>query len=260
MLIDTHAHIYDAKIISHLSQIMENARENGVNTILMPNVDVETVERMHFVEEQYPQMTKSMMGLHPCHVGKDWKEDLRKLASNYSNHNYIGIGETGIDLYWDKTWYEEQVKSFEWQIDQAIEMNLPVVIHSRESTDVCIDIIYKKQNGDLKGVFHCFSGDHYQAAVIKDLQFYIGIGGVVTYKNSNLGEILKENQLDNVVLETDSPYLAPVPHRGKSNEPGFLKFISEKIALDLEVTVEEIQTRTTENANRLFGLTPINLK
>jgi TatD DNase family protein len=255
MMIDTHAHLYDAKIISDLSLIMQNAVENGVRTVLMPNVDCETVEKMHFVEEQYPHMTKSMMGLHPCHVGSDWKNDLRKLSANFQNHKYTGIGETGIDLYWDKTYYDEQVKSFEWQIDQALEMNLPVIIHSRESTDVCIDIISKKQKGDLKGVFHCFSGDEAQAAIIKDLQFLIGIGGVVTYKNSNLGKILQKNSLDNVVLETDSPYLAPVPHRGKLNQPGFLKLICEKIAIELGITTEEVQTKTTQNAIELFGLT-----
>ena len=256
MLIDTHAHIYDAKIITDLSLIMQNAVENGIKTILMPNVDCETVDKMHYVEEQFPEIAKSMMGLHPCHVGLNWKSDLRKLSLNFQDHLYIGIGETGIDLYWDKTYYEEQVKSFEWQIDQAQEMNLPVIIHSRESTDVCIDIISKKQKGDLKGVFHCFSGDEKQAAIIKDLQFYIGIGGVVTYKNSNLGELLLKNTLDNVVLETDSPYLAPVPHRGKLNQPGFLKFICEKIANDLGINSDEVQTKTTQNARELFCLTP----
>ncbi|HMP28853.1 MAG TPA: TatD family hydrolase [Saprospiraceae bacterium] len=256
MIIDTHAHIYDTKILAQLDLIMKNAIENNVLWTFMPNVDLDTVERMHEVEDRYPQNTKSMMGLHPCSVGLDWKEVLINLSKNFVKRTYVGIGETGIDLYWDTKYYEEQRKAFNWQIDMAKEMKLPIIIHSRSSIDICIEMIRERQDGDLKGIFHCFSGDNTQAQHIKDLNFYIGIGGVVTYKNSKLNEVLGVNGFDNVVLETDSPYLAPVPNRGKNNEPSYLKFILEKISLELNIEKIILSQKTTENALKLFGLAP----
>lgn len=256
MIVDTHAHIYYAKIMSEVDDIINRALENDVQYIFMPNVDLKSVDGMYQIEEKYPQLCKSMMGLHPCSVDLDWKDTMSKLSKYFETRNYVGIGETGIDLYWEKKYYEEQKKAFNWQIDMALEMNLPIIIHSRESTDICIEMIRAKQNGDLKGIFHCFSGDMDQAKSIKELSFHIGIGGVVTYKNSNLLPILIENGLSNVVLETDSPYLAPVPFRGKDNEPSFLKYILEKISTELNVEKNILCEKTTKNALNLFGITP----
>jgi TatD DNase family protein len=257
MIVDTHAHIYDTKIHAHLDQIMSNALENDVRLIMMPNVDKNTVNVMHQVEDLYPENTRSMIGLHPCSVDLQWKEVISNLSKNLTKRKYVGIGETGIDLYWDKKYYEEQRKAFERQIDIAEEMSLPIIIHSRESIDICIEIIQNKQKSNLKGIFHCFSGDNHQAKAIKALNFHIGIGGVVTYKNSNIIEMLSTNGLENVVLETDSPYLAPVPHRGKTNEPSFLKFIIEKLSSELNIEKNILAKVTTENALNLFGITPI---
>jgi TatD DNase family protein len=251
-LIDTHAHLYDEKIKANIDQIMEAASEAKVESIMMPNVDIETIDAMHEIEERYPN-TYAMMGLHPCSVDIAWKDQLKIMERWLNTRSYIGIGETGIDLYWDKTYYEDQKKSFQRQIDISRDMKLPIIIHSRESLDICIKMIKDNQDGELKGIFHCFSSDITHAQKIKDLNFHIGIGGVITYKNAKLPEVLKINGLDNVVLETDSPYLPPVPHRGQLNQPSFMCYVASKIAEAMEIDVDTVIQTTSRNANIVYN-------
>jgi TatD DNase family protein len=195
-----------------------------------------------------------MMGLHPCHVFNDYKTVLTQMEQWFVQRNFVGVGETGIDLYWDKSFVDQQKAAFDIQISWAKSQRLPIIIHSRESIDICIEMISERQDGSLTGVFHCFTGDEMQAKQIKDLGFYIGIGGVVTYKNSELPKVLIDNGLSNVVLETDSPYLPPVPHRGKINEPAFIPYIVEKIGELFQEEIEHVEALTTQNAYQLFNL------
>lgn len=253
VLIDTHAHMYDEKIYEQLEDVVAQAEEAGVKAIYMPNVDVSTIDAMHEVQERFPLLLP-LMGLHPCSVELDWKDNIKIIESWIEKKRYYGIGETGIDLYWDTKYVEEQQKSFYWQLDIAREMKLPIIIHSRSSIDMCISMVAEKQNGNLTGVFHCFGGEDEHALQIKDLNFHIGIGGVVTYKKSNLTEILLNNGLDNVVLETDSPYLPPTPHRGKTNQPQFITLVNDKIAEIMGLSAEEVASITTKNANKLYKI------
>lgn len=252
-IIDTHAHLYDEKIIANLDEIITSSKDINVSHIMMPNVDVDTIEAMHMIEEKY-QNTHAMMGLHPCSVDTQWRDQMKVMEKWLDKRPYIGIGETGIDLYWDKTHFEDQQKAFQRQIDISKAMNLPIIIHSRNAIDVCIKMIAQSQDGKLTGIFHCFSEDLIHAQKIKDLGFYIGIGGVVTYKNAKLPEVLLENGLLNVVLETDSPYLPPMPHRGKANQPAYLQFIIEKIASSLNLSDEEVINTTTKNAMQVYQM------
>jgi TatD DNase family protein len=250
-LIDTHAHIYDDKIFEDLENVISRSKEIGIEKILMPNVDSTTVSRMLEIEEKY-EMCHAMMGLHPCHVGDSWLNEVKILEEYWTSRNFIGVGEIGIDLYWDKTHYKEQTDCFQRQIDFAKDVDRPIVIHSRESIDICIKEVSERQNGNLKGVFHCFTGDINQAEQIKDLGFYIGIGGVVTYKNSDLSKVICSNGLDNVILETDSPYLPPVPHRGKMNEPCYIDFVLKRIAEALNEDSFLIGKKIFSNSEKLF--------
>lgn len=250
-LIDTHAHIYDDKIFADLENVIIRAKEVGVEKILMPNVDLATVSRMLEIEENY-EMCYAMMGLHPCHVADAWLKEIKMLEDYWIERSFIGVGEIGIDLYWDKTHYKEQVECFQRQIEFAIDVNRPIVIHSRESIDICIKEVTQLQNGNLRGVFHCFTGDETQAAKIKDLGFYIGIGGVVTYKNSNLGEIISSNGLSNLILETDAPYLPPVPHRGKMNEPSYIEFVLKRVSETLNEDIFLVAEKLFSNSEKLF--------
>lgn len=252
-LIDTHAHLYDEQSWPNIDQIIQSANDSAISHIMMPNVDATTIERMHTVESTYPH-TYAMMGLHPCHVFADWAEQMKTIETWLGTRDYIGIGETGIDLHWDKTYYPEQRLAFQWQIDMARSLHKPIIIHSRESTEICIEMIKASQNGHLTGIFHCFSGSLEQAKRIKDLGFHIGIGGVVTYKNTNLRDILAANGLDNVVLETDTPYLPPVPHRGKPNQPAYLTYIAQTIADSLGLTIDEVANITTANARAVYQM------
>lgn len=253
ILIDTHAHIYEDRIIAEIGTYISRASENKVGMIMMPNIDLSSIDKMLFIEDQYPTM-KSMMGLHPCHVFDDFKTVLSEMEKWFGKRNFVGVGETGIDLYWDKSFVEQQMAAFDIQIAWARSQRLPVIIHSRESIDMCIEMVSERQDGSLTGVFHCFTGDEIQAKQIKDLGFYIGIGGVVTYKNSELPKVLIDNGLSNVVLETDSPYLPPVPHRGKLNEPAFIPYVVEKLGEVFQLEKEQIEALTTKNASQLFNL------
>ena len=248
---DTHTHLYDERLMADDGQI-QRAIDAGVTKMYMPNCDRNTIERMMQIADQWPINCLPMMGVHPCYIKADYKEELHTAAAWLDKTKLYAIGEIGLDYYWDKTYIDQQKEAFETQIDWALQHDLPIVIHSRESTQDCIEIVKKKQNGKLKGIFHCFSGSVQQAQQIVDLGFYLGIGGVVTYKTSNLPEIIKAVSLEHIVLETDAPYLAPVPYRGKRNESSYIPVIAQKIADVMEMPLSDVATITTRNAEKVF--------
>jgi TatD DNase family protein len=250
--IDSHSHIYLPEFDTDREAMLERARQEGIQTILMPAIDSETHSLLFAQEKQAPGHCLAMMGLHPCSVKANYREEL-KIAHQYlETRTFCGIGEIGLDFYWDKTFITEQYEALEQQLAWALEFDLAFSLHSRNATDECIEVVSKYQNGKLRGVFHCFSGNEEQARKITDLGLYLGIGGVVTFKNGGLDKILPGVGLDKIVLETDAPYLAPVPFRGKRNEPAYLKFIIEKIANIKNASEEEVRKTTSGNAKNIF--------
>lgn len=254
MLIDTHSHIYLPEFEKDRSNMLEKAEKEGVSKILMPAIDSSTHTVMLELEEERPLTCISMIGLHPCSVKENYLFELKIVRDYLEKRSFKAVGEIGLDFYWDKTFTEQQYAAFNQQIEWALHFDLPIVIHSRNSTDECIEVVSKHQKGKLRGVFHCFSGDIVQAKRVIDLGFYLGIGGVVTFKNSGLDKVMEEISLEHVVLETDAPYLAPVPFRGKRNEPAYLKYVAEKLAGIKNVEIDEVAKITTDNAEKLFGL------
>lgn len=252
-LVDTHAHIYLPEFEEGFSQLLEKAAKEGVGKIFLPAIDSSTHASMLALEKKYPATCYSMMGVHPCYVKKNYKDELKIAREHLEKKTFAAVGEIGLDFYWDKTFTEQQYLAFTEQIKWALKFNIPIAIHSRNATDECIQVVTEYQQGALKGVFHCFSGDLLQAKKIVDLGFYLGIGGVLTFKNSGLDKVMEEISLDNIVLETDAPYLAPVPFRGKRNEPSYLKYIVEKLAAIKNMEVAEVAAITTTNAEKLFG-------
>ena len=251
-LIDTHSHIYLPEFDADRAQMLTRAGKEGVGKIFMPAIDASTHGAMLKQEEEYPSLCFSMMGLHPCSVKEDPGPELKTALDLLEKRKFIAIGETGLDFYWDKTYTQQQYQAFHKQIEWALHYDIPVVIHSRNSIDECIDVVREHQAGKLKGVFHCFSGNSEQAGKIIDLGFYLGIGGVLTFKNSGLDAVMETINLDHVVLETDAPYLAPVPFRGKRNEPAYLKYIVEKLGTIKDLSYVEITSLSTANAEKLF--------
>lgn len=251
-MIDTHTHLYDEETTELQDEHIIRAIRAGVEKLYMPNCDSSTIEGMMALAKRFPENCFPMMGLHPCYVKENYLEELAIVEQQLAQNKFTGVGEVGLDFYWDRNFASEQKIAFEQQIDWAIHYQLPVIIHSRSSTKECIDIIRKKQNGNLTTIFHCFSGTVAEAQEVVALGGYLGIGGVVTYKKTNLPEVLLAVSLDNIVLETDAPYLAPVPYRGKRNESSYLPLIAQKIAEVYEVAVEEVSERTTKNAQKIF--------
>jgi TatD DNase family protein len=252
MFTDTHTHLYDVRLMADDSQI-QRAKDAGVTKMYMPNCDHSTIDGMLQLADKWPQNCMPMMGLHPCYVKENYKEELVTVSEWLAKRKFYAVGEIGLDYYWDTTFKKEQQEAFEMQIDLALRYDLPIVIHSRESTQDCIDTVRKKQNGNLKGIFHCFSGTLDEAKQITQLGLYLGIGGVVTYPKGDLPMIVTEIALEHIVLETDAPYLAPVPHRGKrKNESSFIPIIGQKVADLKNCTIDEVATITTANAARIF--------
>lgn len=249
--IDSHTHIYLPEFDMDRQQMLERAAQQQVFQMLMPAVDSSTHVHMHAVAEQWPQCLP-MMGLHPCSVKADVDDELATVQKNLAAQHYVAIGEIGLDFYWDTTFRNEQYRAFETQIQWALQFNLPIVIHSREAIDACIDVVANYPA--LRGVFHCFSGSVAQAERILNQHFFLGIGGVVTYKKAGLDAVVQAVGLDGLLLETDAPYLAPVPYRGKRNESSYLPIVAQKIADATGRSVEEVASITTQNAKRLFGL------
>lgn len=249
--VDTHTHIYLPEFDDDRDAMIERAKNAGVRITIMPAIDSSTHENMLRVEAAY-ENCYSMIGLHPCSVNQDFEKELSVIESYLQQRRFWAIGEIGLDFYWDKTFTDEQYQAFHRQMDIAMKHTLPIVIHSRNATDECIDAV--GQHKGVRGVFHCFSGTVEQARKIIDAGFMLGIGGVVTFKNSGLDKVIEKIGMDHVILETDAPYLAPVPYRGKRNEPAYIPLIAEKLSTLCGRAVEEIAELTTENAKKLFNL------
>lgn len=252
-MIDTHAHLYDEQFSADITEIISRARANGIEKVYLPNCDSTTIPAMMALTEQYPGYCIPMIGIHPCYVKESYEAELNIMQEWLDKAPFAAIGEIGLDYYWDQTFVAEQKDAFRRQIDWALERALPIVIHSRNATQDCIDIVREKQNGQLKGIFHCFGDDLNAAQQIIDLGFKLGIGGVVTFKNSTLPEVLRAIDLEHLVLETDAPYLAPVPYRGKRNESSYIPLIAQKIADIKEVPLSTVAERTTKTAEALFS-------
>jgi TatD DNase family protein len=253
MFIDTHAHLYDEQFKDDFAAMLLMSQEQGVEKIFMPNCDLTTLQPMLAIASKHPRNCFPMLGLHPCYVKEDVEEVLEVMQEQLSSDiSFSAIGEIGLDYYWDKTFVDQQKMAFELQIGWALQKDLSIVVHSRESTQDCIDIIAKKQDGNLKGIFHCFSGSLHEAMQLIDLGFHLGIGGVLTFKNAELKSIVKEIDVKHFVLETDAPYLAPVPHRGKRNEPSYIPLIASVLAEIKQVSIDEIAHQTSINANQIF--------
>lgn len=252
-LIDTHNHLYLEEFDPEQDELVIKAKESGIDTLLLPNVDLTTVERMHNLCDRYPVFAYPMMGLHPTSVDGHYTEQLKQIESYLDKRPYCGIGEIGIDLYWDKTYLKEQKIVFEEQLKWSIALDLPVAIHTRDAFAEVFDSIYKVYSPDLKGVFHSFTGTEEDLKEIDKLEnFKIGINGVITFKNSKLSETIRYTDINKIVLETDAPYLAPVPYRGKRNEPTYIWKTAEKVAETYGLTLEETVKKTRNNALNLF--------
>jgi TatD DNase family protein len=250
-LIDTHAHIYLPEFDDDREAVLAAAKEAGVKAIYLPAIDSSTHEQMLALEKQAPQC-RSMIGLHPCSVKEDFEKEINLVKEYLSKRTFIAIGEIGLDFYWDKTFTQQQYDAFHLQVALALEHNLPIVIHSRNAIDECIDVV--AQYPGLRGVFHCFSGNEEQARRVIELRFLLGIGGVVTFKNAGLDKVIQQTGISAVILETDAPYLTPIPHRGKRNEPAYTGLVAQKIASLLGISVEDVSLTTTQNAEKLFSL------
>jgi TatD DNase family protein len=249
--IDTHTHIYLSEFDDDRDNIMQRAKEANVEITIMPAIDSSTHKKMIQTESIYPNCY-SMIGLHPCSVNQDFGKELSLIDEYLVERKFVAIGEIGLDFYWDKTFSSEQNETFRKQIQLALKHDLPIVIHSRNAIDECIEVV--SEYPGVKGVFHCFSGNEQQAKKIIQLNFMLGIGGVVTFKNAGLDKVIEKIGLGNVILETDAPYLAPVPFRGKRNEPSYVKIVAEKLSSICNLPLEKIAELTTENARNLFNL------
>lgn len=251
-LVDTHTHVYDHQFSLDRNEAMKRAWDAGVGMMLLPNVDASTIAPMLELHEQYPDCTRVMMGLQPEEVKEDYKEVLSMMEKELERGIYIGVGEVGLDFYWDVTFERQQLDALEIQLDWAKQLGLPLSIHCRNAFDKMVKILDKKQDGGLRGIMHCFTGTEEEAKVYLELGFYLGLGGVTTYKNCGVKDYLPNLPLDRIVLETDAPYLAPVPCRGKRNEPSFLVHTAKCIAEILQMPLEDFAAATTSNVKDLF--------
>ncbi len=255
MLTDTHSHLYSEQLKEDLGAVMQRCLSDGVERIFLPNIDMDSIEPMLALENAYPNNCFAMMGLHPCSVDKNFQAVLGTIRSWWQKRNFVAVGEIGIDLYWDKTHLAEQKEAFRIQIEWAKEFEKPIVIHTRDSFNEIFEILDEVNDDKLSGIFHCFSGDLPQAEkIIEYGNFWMGIGGVLTFKNSGLSEVIEHIDLKHLVLETDSPYLAPAPHRGKRNESSFVKLVAKRLAELKNVSLEEIAEITTINSKEIFGV------
>lgn len=252
-LIDTHNHLYAEEFDDNRDQLIREAIESGIGKILLPNIDISSIERMHNVCDTWPEFAYPMMGLHPTSVDTEFEDQLTIIRSYLKSREYCAIGEIGIDLYWDKTFFREQEFVFEEQLKWAMQLNLPVAIHTRNAFPEVLNCIHKVGNETLKGVFHSFTGNEKELASVLELKnFKIGINGVITFKNSTLHKVLKETVIESIVLETDAPYLAPVPYRGQINQPVYIWKTAEKVAEVFGLNVKETIEITGKSALQLF--------
>jgi TatD DNase family protein len=255
LLTDTHTHLYYETDPDKRSELMQRCAENSVDRLFLPNVDLESVQQVFDLKAAYPQRCFPMLGLHPCSVKAGWEEELDAIFNSQGDDKIYAIGEIGIDLYWDKTNLPEQVKAFKRQIAIARSGKLPIVIHCREAFDEVFEVLEEEKDDDLFGILHCFTGTLEYAQRVIGLGFMLGIGGVVTYKNGGIDKILPEIDLKHIVLETDSPYLTPVPYRGKKrNESSYLIYVAQKVAEIYGLPIEDIARITTDNSKQVFGV------
>ncbi len=252
--IDTHTHLFLPEFKNDRTEVLNRVRENNISKLFLPNVDTETISDLKDLSNKYPDLCYPLMGLHPGSVKDDYEKQLYLIEKELRGNKYYGIGEIGIDLYWDKKYKKEQIKVFEIQIEWAKEMKLPIVIHLRNAFDEVIGIVNKHNSEKLTGIFHCFTGSEKQAKEIIETGFFLGIGGIVTFKNSGLDKTLENVPIEKIVLETDSPYLAPTPYRGKRNESSYLIKIAEKLAEIYKISLEEVAKITSRNAEEVFLL------
>lgn len=254
ILTDTHTHIYYEQEPEKQAELMNRCLENGIERLFLPNVDVASIAMIDDMVAKYPTHCFAMAGLHPCDVKDGYQSNLDEIYASIARRKIYAIGEIGIDLYWDKTTLVHQQDAFRQQINWAKELSLPIVIHCREGFDEVFEVLESERDEKLRGIFHCFTGNLAQAKQAIDLNFYLGIGGVVTYKKAGLDLVLAQLSIDNVVLETDSPYLAPVPFRGKPNESSYLIYVAQKVADIFQLSIEEVARITTENSVKVFGV------
>lgn len=252
--IDTHTHIYLPEFDADRDEVVERAVNSGITRMLMPNIDIKSVDQMLAAESRYADICFPMSGLHPTSVKEDYTEQLAKLEKLFTKHKYIAIGEIGIDLYWDKTFIKEQMIALRRQINFALDKKLPVVIHSRDSFPELFSVLDEFRGKGLKGVLHAFTGRLNDAEKAIELGFMLGIGGIVTFKNSGLDNVVKEVGPEHLILETDSPYLAPVPHRGKRNESSYICLINKKLAEIFRMSEDEVASITFANSSELFNI------
>ena len=254
MLIDTHSHIYSTDFIHDLDEVIQRAYSNDVRKIILPNIDSSSVKNLLNLVDTYPHICIPLMGLHPTSVNHDYQEELQVVEYWLKKRKFYGIGEIGIDLYWDKSFLDEQIHAFRFQLELARQYQLPVVIHVRDSFDEVYTVLKDIKDNNLTGVFHSFTGTIEQANMVINLGFKIGVNGIITFKKSGLDEVIKQIDPSNLIIETDSPYLTPSPFRGKRNESSYLVYIAQKIADLHHMTVGDIAQVTTENARKLFGI------
>ncbi len=252
MLIDTHTHLYLKEFDEDRDKMLDRAVEAGIHRFYLPNIDSFTINSMLKMEADYPGQCYPMMGLHPGSVKENYKDELKTVKGWLEKRPFCAVGEIGIDLYWDKTYVELQKEAFLTQVRWAKELDMPIVIHSRESIDLITDLLQTEKSQRLHGIFHCFTGTFEQAQKIIELGFHVGIGGVLTFKKSGLDEVVKKIPMERIVLETDSPYLAPTPFRGKRNESAYLKLIAEKLSAIKNIDFEEVANKTSTNAKNIF--------
>lgn len=253
-LIDTHIHLYSTDYELQQGDLIRSAQAAGVSQFLLPNIDLSTVAGMQQLVTDYPGVCLPMMGLHPGYVKADFEEQLTEIEQLAMSGRYYGIGEIGLDKYWDLTYLSQQESALKFQLQLAHRLKLPVALHTRNATKETIALIKELNLPGLTGVFHCFGGTAEEAIEIRELGFYLGIGGVLTFKNSGLDVLVHDIPIESIVLETDGPYLAPAPHRGKRNDPSYLRLIANKLAEVKNITVEEVAVLTSANARKLFAI------
>ncbi len=252
-LIDTHTHLYLKEFSEDIEEVIQRAKDEGIEKFYLPAIDSSETQAMTSLEKKFPGKCLPMAGLHPCSVKENYKGELNKIEKMLLERKFAAIGESGLDFYWDTKFTNEQYESLHTQISWALQYNLPLVLHTRNAMQETIDIIKTYSGKSLRGIFHCFGGTTEQAREIIDQNFLLGIGGIITYKNSGLSEVLKEIDLKYIVLETDAPYLTPVPFRGKRNESSYLKYIAQKLAEIKNSSIEEVAEQTTNNAENIFS-------
>lgn len=252
-LIDTHCHLYLKEFENDLPHVVERARNAGIEKFYLPAIDSEVTDDMLRLEKLYPNEFFLMMGLHPCSVKENYNEELTIVEEYFHKRKFVAVGEIGLDFYWDTTYTKEQFDAFNRQMELALSYKLPIVIHTRNAMRETIDAVKPFAAKGLRGIFHCFGDSNETAKQIINMGFYLGIGGVLTYKKANVPEALKDIDIKHIVLETDAPYLSPVPYRGKRNESSYLLNIAQKLADAKNVSVEEVAAITTENAEKIFG-------